>query len=111
MSIDAGFSLIAKDDDIVEGNLYGVSVRETPLLLVRLEGVIRAIGRICTHEFADLAEGQIEDGCVVCPLHGSKFDIMTGRALTLPAVEAEPVYEVIVRDGAVYVAVPCEPVD
>jgi len=46
----------------------------------------------------------VEDGCVVCPLHGSKFDFVTDAALTLPAIEAEPVYNGKV-DGVVYVAV------
>ena len=72
---------------------------------MRKEGRIYALGRMCTHQYVDLADGQIEDGCVVCPLHGSKFDLVTGAALTLPAIEPEPVYNVKVEDGVVYVAV------
>ena len=102
--IDSRFSAVARDAEIAEGALYGAFARDVPVLLVRLNGVIHAIGRICTHEYADLAEGELDDGCVVCPLHGSKFDLVTGRALTLPAVFPEPVYEVAIADGVVYVA-------
>lgn len=63
------------------------------------------IGRICTHQDADLAQGTLEDGCVVCPLHGSKFDLVTGAALTLPAFEPEPVFDVRIEEGMVYVNV------
>ncbi len=99
------FTAVAREADIVEGGLYGADVADVPVLLVRLNGIVHAIGRICTHEYADLAEGRIEDGCVVCPLHGAKFDIATGCALTLPAVLAEPVYEVMIENGVVYVNV------
>ena len=99
------FTLAAKDADVVEGGLFGTVIHGVPVLLVRLNGVVHAIGRICTHQDADLAEGAIEDGCVVCPLHGSKFDLATGAALTLPAFEPEPVFDVRVEEGAIYVAV------
>ncbi len=78
---------------------------EIPVLLVRSEGRIHALGRMCTHQYVDLADGQLEDRCVVCPLHGSTFDLGTGAALTLPAIEPEPVFNVKVEDGVVYVAV------
>lgn len=106
MTVAPHFSPVAQDADIGAGRLYGVRVGEVPVLLVRLNGVVYAIGRICTHEYADLADGELEDGCVVCPLHGSRFDIATGQALTLPAVLPEPVYEVRIEHGIVYVAAP-----
>lgn len=100
------FTPAAEDADVVEGALYAAVVDGVPVLLVRLNGVVHAIGRICTHEDADLAQGSIEDGCVVCPLHGSKFDLVTGAALTLPAFEPEPVFEVRIEGGTIYVGVP-----
>lgn len=99
------FVRVAGDDELGEGELHGVSVGEVPVLLVRLDGHVYALGRICTHEYADLAEGSVENGCVVCPLHGSKFDLRTGDALTLPAIEPEPSYKVLIENRVVYVAV------
>lgn len=96
---------VARDCEIGEGKLFGTFVGGIPILLVRFRGVIHAIGRICTHEDQDLAEGWIEGDCVVCPRHGSKFDLITGDALTLPAFLPEPVYNVSVKEGVVYVAV------
>ena len=103
--VESRFLPAARDADLAEGVLHGLLVDDVPVLLVRLNGIIHAIGGICTHEYADLAEGELDNACVVCPLHGSKFDLVTGRALTLPAVVPEPVYEVSIVDGTVYVAV------
>lgn len=99
-------SPVARDSEVAEGMLCGVYAGDVPVLLIRLNGIIHAIGRICTHEYADLADGELDDGCVVCPLHGSRFDITTGRALTLPATLPEPVYAVTIVAGVIYVAVP-----
>lgn len=95
----------ADDADVVEASLFGTSVNDVPVLLVRLRGTVHAMGRICTHEDADLAEGTLDDGCVVCPLHGSRFDVVTGQALTLPAIFPEPTYDVKIQDGIIYVCV------
>lgn len=101
---DERFIPVGCEESIGEGEMLGVYVREVPVLLVRFKGRIHALGRMCTHQYVDLAEGYIEGGCVVCPLHGSKFDVVTGAALTLPAIEPEPVYEVQIDSGVIYVA-------
>ena len=44
-----------------------------------------AVGRKCRHLRADLADGSIgEDGCLVCPWHGAKYDVSTGRMVRGP---------------------------
>lgn len=44
------------------------------------DGTRFAVGRRCRHMFADLAKGSIdEDGCLVCPRHGAKYDVNTGQ--------------------------------
>jgi len=105
---NARFVPVAREGGIGEGELLGTNIGDVPVLLVRLDGQIHALGRICTHQYADLAVGYMEDRCVVCPRHGSKFDVATGAARTLPAIKAEPVYEVKSEGGVVYVAVPAE---
>ena len=44
-----------------------------------------AVGRVCRHQFADLSKGSIDrDGCLVCPWHGSRYDVSTGRMVRGP---------------------------
>ncbi|RUR00665.1 non-heme iron oxygenase ferredoxin subunit [Labedella endophytica] len=67
------------------------------------DGVVHAIGDTCTHGDISLAEGFVEDDTLECWAHGSKFELTTGKPLTLPAYEPVPVYEVELRDGDIYI--------
>jgi 3-phenylpropionate/trans-cinnamate dioxygenase ferredoxin subunit len=71
-------------------------------------GKLYAIEDRCSHDDGPLAEGDWdEDMCrVICPRHGSAFDLETGRPLSLPAFEPVEVYPVTVEDGIVRVEVP-----
>ena len=71
------------------------------------DGELYAIEDCCSHDDGPLAEGDWEpDECVVvCPRHGSRFDLRTGRPLTLPAWEPVDTYPVRVVDGIVRVDV------
>ncbi len=66
-------------------------------------GVIHALGDTCTHGDISLAEGFVEDDTLECWAHGSRFDLKTGRPLSLPAYEPVPVFDVTVVEDDVYV--------
>src|SRR5690606_41866001 len=72
-------------------------------ILTRVGAAIFACAGICTHEYAEMSEGEIEDHGIYCPLHGSGFDLRTGAVTSLPAVTPLPVYDVKIVDGEVYV--------
>ena len=57
----------------------------------------------CTHEECSLAEGELDGGVIVCPCHGSEFDVRTGDVLTPPALEPLPIYEARQEEGALLV--------
>ncbi|NJM41025.1 MAG: non-heme iron oxygenase ferredoxin subunit [Anaerolineae bacterium] len=86
------FVSIAKLDDVKEGEIFATLIDETPIALTKVDGEICAFGDICTHDDGPLAEGTIEDGCVVCPRHGARFNLHTGKQ-TFPAVTPIPIYE------------------
>ena len=70
-------------------------------------GALYAIEDRCSHDDGPLCEGTWEeDTCrVVCPRHGSAFDLATGRPMSLPAFEPVATYPVRVVDGIVKVEV------
>ncbi len=72
-----------------------------------VEGELFALEDRCSHDDGPLVEGEWEPETaqVICPRHGARFDIRTGRALTLPAYEPVETYAVRVEDGIVKVAV------
>ena len=81
-----------------------VTIGDEPIALVKtVDGEVFAIGDRCSHGDISLAEGFVEDCTLECWAHGSKFDLRTGRPLTLPAFEPVPVYQVTIEDGDVYV--------
>lgn len=71
-----------------------------PVAVVRDEdGALHAIGDTCTHAEVSLSEGEVEDCAIECWLHGSRFDLQTGRPLALPAIRPVPVYPVTIDDA------------
>jgi 3-phenylpropionate/trans-cinnamate dioxygenase ferredoxin subunit len=70
-------------------------------------GRLLAIEDRCSHDDGPLCEGEWDcDDCrVICPRHGSIFDLETGRPLSLPATEPVAIYPVEVIDGIVKVQV------
>jgi 3-phenylpropionate/trans-cinnamate dioxygenase ferredoxin subunit len=73
------------------------------VVLVNLDGEFYAIEDVCTHDGGPLGEGELEGSELICPRHGARFDVRTGDALTLPAFEPAPTYEVRLEDGDVLV--------
>ena len=75
-----------------------------PFAVVRAEdGSIHVIDDTCSHAEVSLAEGEVEDCSIECWLHGSRFDLRTGKPTGLPATEPVATFPVEVRDGDIYV--------
>ena len=72
-------------------------------LVLDSAGDVHAIGDTCTHGDISLAEGFVEDDTLECWAHGSKFELRTGKPLTLPAYEPVPVFTVEIIDGDIYI--------
>lgn len=64
-----------------------------------------AISDVCSHGAVSLSEGEVEDCSVECWLHGSRFDLRSGKPLSPPAVRPVPVYPVTVDGERVLVDV------
>lgn len=71
-------------------------------------GELYAIEDRCSHDDGPLAEGEFDpERCiVVCPRHGSEFDLRTGKPRTLPAYIPVPTYPVRVEGGRIVVCLP-----
>lgn len=89
--------------DLLEDEPFPVKLGDEQIALYLLDGEVHALHDVCTHQFALLSDGYMEDGCIECPLHQGRFDIRTGAALCAPVTTAVRVYEVRVDDGAVMV--------
>ena len=82
-----------------------LAVDDRLVVLLHVGGEFFCIDDICTHDGGPLGEGPIIDHAIACPRHGAKFDIRTGKALTMPATEDTVVHEVKVENGSVFVKI------
>ena len=90
-------------DDPPDGTLRRVELGGRAVCVARLEREWVAFDDTCTHEECSLAEGELDGAVVVCPCHGSEFDVRTGDVLTPPALEPLAIYEARVEGDALQV--------
>jgi len=97
---------VARLSGLKPGEPVRVLVAGLPVAVVRLDdGTVHAVGDTCTHADVSLAEGDVTGCEIECWLHGSTFDLRTGRPLSLPAIRPVPVFPVTVDGDDVLVDV------
>ncbi|WP_308468766.1 non-heme iron oxygenase ferredoxin subunit [Rathayibacter soli] len=90
--------------ELVENQAKRVVIDDTPIALVKdSAGDIHAIGDTCTHGEISLSEGFVEGETIECWAHGSRFSLISGKPLNLPAYEPVPVYEIEIVDGDIFI--------
>jgi cytochrome P450/nitrite reductase/ring-hydroxylating ferredoxin subunit len=70
---------VARADEIGEGRVLRVDAKGRPVLVSRIEGRFSAVEAICPHAGGRLEDGEVIDGCIVCPIHDAVFDLITGK--------------------------------
>ena len=97
---------VGRVEDIPPGHAARVEIGDTPIAIFNVDGELHCVDDTCSHQEASLSEGDLDvDRCVIeCPLHGSAFDLRSGDAITLPAVEPVRVHRVEAADGMIRVA-------
>ncbi|WP_456374843.1 non-heme iron oxygenase ferredoxin subunit [Thiolapillus sp.] len=96
---------IARENELAPGQMKRVSAAGKRLLLCNADGKHHVVDEMCSHEDYSLYLGCIQEGRIKCSLHGSYFDLETGKPDCEPASEAISVYEVKIVDGQVWVRV------
>ncbi|GAB2568046.1 Rieske (2Fe-2S) protein [Microlunatus antarcticus] len=93
----------AEATEVRVGELTGGEADGVPVVLTRLVGgQVVAMADRCTHRGAPLHEGELVDGCIVCPWHETRF-ALDGAVLRGPATRPQLVFETTERDGQVLV--------
>ena len=92
-------------EDIQIGERIFIEIEDEPVVIFNIAGEVYAIGDRCTHDDGPLGDGEIEDKKIICPRHGAKFDIVTGAAVTLPAIEPTMYYPIRIVDGYIEIGI------
>ena len=95
----AEFEVVARADDLKEGDMRAFDVRGTKIAVANVAGTYYAFGDTCTHRECSLAEGDLEETTVTCPCHGSEFDVISGQVLRGPARVPVGSFEVRAEGG------------
>jgi len=87
------------------GDLLDFDIEDKKILISKLRDKVYATDRICTHAYADLSTGFIneDEKTITCPLHMSAFKLEDGTPQNLPAEDPLKTYEIKIQDNYVYV--------
>ena len=97
-------------DEVPPGTLAMAWVDGTDaVLVVNVDGDIRAFQGICSHEYFELDKGFLTAGTLTCALHLSRFDLSNGEPIDPPAELPLEIYPVVVEGGRVLIEVPDGP--
>lgn len=91
--------------DVTDEAAIHVDIAGKPICVARSGGDLYAIYDVCSHADVPLSEGDVEDCTVECWLHGSRFDLRTGKPTGLPATRPVPIYPVKQEGDDVFVAI------
>ena len=99
------FQRVAAVADVPDPGKVTVDVDDRLVVLIHAGGDWYCIDDVCTHDGGPLGEGPLDNGAIVCPRHGARFDIRTGKALCMPAFEPIEAYPVVCKDGKIYIEI------
>ena len=99
----AEWSEACAETDLKDGTPKAVSVNGIEVMLLKQGDTIHALANQCNHAGGPLAEGEIAEGSVTCPWHGSRFSLEDGRVLRGPAAQPQQAFQARVINGAVQI--------
>ncbi|MEQ1873034.1 MAG: non-heme iron oxygenase ferredoxin subunit [Ilumatobacteraceae bacterium] len=100
-------TVVCKFDELAPNSATRFMVNDVPVAVVRLGDDVYAIGDTCSHAEVSLSEGEVwaDEKSLECWKHGSRFDLVAGEPITLPATMPVPLFVARVVDGNVEITV------
>lgn len=98
---------VGRVSDITHGKMIHLMIdKKKDILVVNIEGNYYAVSNICSHEGASLHEGRLAGKELICPWHGAKWDVTTGKLILFPEkLKSLRSFEVSIENDSVYVEV------
>jgi 3-phenylpropionate/trans-cinnamate dioxygenase ferredoxin subunit len=94
---------VMRAEHFQSGSCEVIDIEGVNVAVYCIDGTFYAIADECTHAHIELSIGEVDGHEVVCPLHGARFCLKSGKAMTPPAYEDLECYPVRVEDGMVQV--------
>ncbi len=100
------FIQVAEEAELPPGQRLFIELDGEPVVIFNIAGNLYAIADVCSHDDGPVGEGELAGFQIICPRHGARFDVRSGRVLSLPAVTDIPAYPVRVVNGWIEIGVP-----
>jgi nitrite reductase/ring-hydroxylating ferredoxin subunit/uncharacterized membrane protein len=104
--LQPGWHHLATCDEVPDGKPVRKLIGEVPVVAVRTGERVQVLADRCSHMSGPLSDGQLADGCLTCPWHGSIFRLADGSVARGPATAPQPAFQARVVAGAVQVCLP-----
>lgn len=103
------YHAVARADQVAPGTMLHVEAGGREIAIYNVGGEFMATDDRCTHMHARLSDGYLDGAVIECPLHFGKFDVRSGRPLSVPCTKALGTYPIKVVDGELLVEIPGPP--
>lgn len=99
------FYRVASVEEMPDPSMKLCEVDEYFVILFHVNGQFSCIDDVCTHDGGTLSDGELDSskGCIECPRHGAHFDIVSGKAVTMPATQDTFAHEVKIEGNEIFV--------
>ena len=94
---------VAQRSKLAEGEIASTTIGDKQVAVYLIGGEVYATDNICTHAYACLSDGYLEDAIIECPLHAGRFEVKTGKALGAPVTKDIAVFPVKIEGDDVLV--------
>jgi 3-phenylpropionate/trans-cinnamate dioxygenase ferredoxin subunit len=95
--------------EVADGTAVRIELDEVDIAVVHVGDEVFALDDVCSHAAFPLTEGEVDGTTIECALHGSRFDLRSGKPLGPPATQPVRTYPVSVVDGDVYIDLESQP--
>jgi 3-phenylpropionate/trans-cinnamate dioxygenase ferredoxin subunit len=106
MEVKMALIELTKTGEILPGKMKSIVVSGVNLLVANIDGKFYAMDGICSHARGHLADGKLESKIVTCPVHGSRFDVTTGKVVGGPAQNNLRIYILKIDGDNIKVNIP-----
>jgi 3-phenylpropionate/trans-cinnamate dioxygenase ferredoxin subunit len=97
---------IGSVEELNEGERLFIEIDGKPIMVINLHGEYFAIRDVCSHDDGPVGEGNLEGYEIICPRHGARFDIRTGKVIALPAFVDIPAYPIRIVGDQIEIGIP-----
>lgn len=100
------FVEVCAEEELSPGERLFLTVGDHDIVLLNIDEEYYAIADVCSHDDGPLGDGDVEGMEIICPRHGARFDIRSGKVLSLPAIVDIAAYPLRIVDGIINIGIP-----